>query len=350
MIEIAKRARQTIVDMPNYKSARSQYKATDNYIFLDANEAPYEPYEGANQLSRYVDQQPQSMICPFASLYQVNDDQILATRGSDEAIDVLTRTFCEPHHDNVIISSPTFPMYAQASRIHAVEVRDIPLNQDDFSLNTAGIKDISDKNTKLIFICTPNNPTGSLVDLSVISNLCDHYKDHSIIVVDEAYIEFSDSESATKLLTQYQNIVILRTLSKAYASAGLRCGVAIAHPDIIHTMQKVLAPYPMCAPVVRNVLRVLEPNNIERLDLLRSDLIKRKKSFEKTMESSEQVVKVLETHTNFSLFEVKDANVINSNLKKNNIMTRPQTLFDNSNYLRVTIGSNDDMKKLLKAV
>ncbi len=217
---------------------------------LHLNELPWSPL--SSSLNRYpCEKQEQSLQAILAALYRIKSSQLLITRGSDEGIDALMRLFLRPGIDRVMQFSPTFSMYAFFARLQLAQVIDCPLNhEDNFSFPLNNVEKTWRKNCKLIMICRPNNPTGNSLDLSTIASLCEQFRDRSIIVVDEAYIEFSSDLSAASLIAKYDNLVVLRTLSKAYGLAGLRLGSIIANPALIESVQNTLAPYRLSNQVI----------------------------------------------------------------------------------------------------
>ena len=253
---ICQRARPEVLAMAGYASARSLQVAEAQTIFLDANECAFEPYVGASGLSRYPSQQPGLLVDALCRWLDVSSRNLTITRGADEAIDCLMRAFCVPGLDNVVICPPTFAMYAQSAMLQGVAVKKAMLDKD-FGLDFKAITNTVDVNTKMIFVCSPNNPTANLMDSEMIKRLCQIFKDKVLIVVDETYIEFSAQETTIKELDNFANLVVLRTLSKSHAAAGLRCGVAVAHSDVSALLQKVLAPYPLAVPVINEVLSIL---------------------------------------------------------------------------------------------
>ena len=214
---ISQRARPEILAMGGYVSARSIEKSTTGTIFLDANECAFEPFVGAHNLSRYPEQQPVALQDAICRWLDVSSRHITITRGADEAIECLVRAFCVPGRDNIVICPPTFAMYAQSATLQNAEVREARLD-NEFDLDVKLIKQTTDKNTKIIFVCSPNNPTANLMTRARIVQLCADYADTALIVVDETYVEFADSESVIPCLDAHANLVVLRTLSKTHAA------------------------------------------------------------------------------------------------------------------------------------
>jgi histidinol-phosphate aminotransferase len=227
---------------------------------LHANELPWraETDRSLAGLNRYPEPHPHVLAHRLAALYGVSDAQLLPGRGSDESIDLLVRGFCRAGVDNVILCPPTFGMYAVAARIQGAVVREVPLLRDEgFLLDAAGVLAACDANTKIVFLCSPNNPTGNAMAPEAVGKLLLALSDKALVVVDEAYIEFSGDESLTTQLARHPNLVVLRTLSKAYGLAGARVGSLIAAPEIVALLAKVIPPYSIPQLTIEAVLATL---------------------------------------------------------------------------------------------
>ena len=347
---ISQRARPEILAMDGYVSARSIEKSNCGTIFLDANECAFEPFIGAQNLSRYPEQQPtvlQEAICRWLD---VSKRHITITRGADEAIDCLVRAFCVPGQDNIVICPPTFAMYAQSATLQNAEVRQAKLDSK-FDLDVTLIDQNTDKNTKIIFACSPNNPTGNLMNRARILQLCNDYADTALIVVDETYVEFADSESLIPYLDKHANLVILRTLSKSHAAAGLRCGVAVAQTDVTKLLKKVLAPYPLAQPVVDAALTILSEKSQSVLAAKRGDIVTRRNQLATTLAACTDVVEVLPSNANYLLVRVRDASDLCEKCRASGIILRNQSHQPGlENTVRVSIGSDEDMQVFLALV
>ena len=227
---------------------------------LHANELPWSPVEslGLNH-NFYPDPHLQKQLQDQLILrYQIDQDQIVITRGSDDGIDLITRLFLNAGKDALLQFPPTFPMYSFYVRIQQAELLQCPLDsQDNFSLSMDKINNSWQPNCKVILFCSPNNPTGNLIGLDLIAATCEYYANQSVVVVDEAYIEFSNSQSAVSLIERYENLIVLRTLSKAYGLAGLRLGCIIAQPHIIQAFNKIIAPFTLPGPVMALAIEAL---------------------------------------------------------------------------------------------
>jgi histidinol-phosphate aminotransferase len=277
----------------------------------------------------------------------VSSRNLTITRGADEAIDCLVRAFCAPIRDNVVICPPTFAMYAQSAMLQGVEVK-IAMLDKSFDLDFDAITNTVDDSTKIIFVCSPNNPTANLMNAETIIRLCETFQDKVLIVVDETYIEFSSHETTIKQLDNFSNLVVLRTLSKSHAAAGLRCGVAVAHSDVSALLQKVLAPYPLAVPVINEALSILKPENMARLAKKRADIVTRRDQYAEIMAGLNDVVSVLPSDTNNLLLLVIDAEEFCDRARESGIIIRNQSHQPGlENAVRVSIGNDEEMQKLL---
>ena len=347
---ISQRARPEILAMGGYVSARSIEKATTGTIFLDANECAFEPFVGAHNLSRYPEQQPVALQDAICRWLDVSSRHITITRGADEAIDCLIRAFCVPGKDNIVICPPTFAMYAQSATLQNAEVREARLD-NKFDLDVKLIKQNTDKNTKIIFVCSPNNPTANLMTRARILQLCADYADTALIVVDETYVEFADSESVVPCLDAHANLVVLRTLSKSHAAAGLRCGVAVARSDVTGLLQKVLAPYPLAQPVVDAALTILSAPSQAVLAAKRRDIVARREEVAAALAACPDLVELLPSDANYLLVRVKDAADLCNKCRKSGIILRNQSHQPGlENSVRVSIGSHEDMQAFIAVV
>ena len=257
-------ARPEIRALKPYASARTQAGAGG--ILLNANENPFpNGDEGASALNRYPDPQPPELIRRLAGFYGVRTDQVLITRGSDEGIDLLTRAFCRPDSDRVLVCPPCFGMYAMSAHIAGARVVEVPLidHGETFELDAAGIARAPA--CRLYFLCSPNNPTGNRIEAATVTELSAEVAGHGLVVLDEAYQEFQDRPSLAAAVDSHPNLVVLRTLSKAFALAGGRIGAVIANPEVIELLRRIIPPYPVPTPSASAALRVLSPPGLARL-------------------------------------------------------------------------------------
>ena len=335
--------RENVKSMKPYSSARDEFEDFDtaDMIFLDANENPFE-----NGVNRYPDPQQSSVKVVLAKQRNVKPNQILLGNGSDEVLDLIFRAFCEPKVDNVITLPPTYGMYGVLANINAVENREVLLSEE-FQPQVEKILETVDENTKIIFLCSPNNPTAnSFSDKSVVY-LLQNFK--GLVVIDEAYIDFSKKQSWMNELDEYPNLVITQTLSKAYGLAGIRLGICYASQAVISVLNKIKPPY--------NVNELTQLRALERL----SDPEKIKSEIASIIEQREELLKVLvdvkfvekiyPTEANFILIKVDDANKRYDELIAKGIVIRNRTtqpLCENT--LRLTIGTEEENKKLIESL
>ena len=348
------RARPEIVQMKGYSSARSLAGDEAGLVYLDANECAYEPFVGARNLARYSAQQPTAWQRAFCDWLDVSSRNLTITRGADEAIDCLIRGFCEPGADNIVICPPTFAMYAQSAMLQSVEVRHAPLTAD-FGLDPTAIAMAMDEATKLVFVCSPNNPTGNVMNAGAIANLCVACDGRALVVVDETYIEYAgeggEAGSLIPALEQFANLVILRTLSKSHAAAGIRCGCAVAAADITGVMQKVLAPYPVPQPVMSAALTILETGNQQRLAAKRAEVIVRRDDVITALGEIEGIIRVWPSDANFVLVEALDAAALCQRAREGGVVLRNQSHQHGvGEAVRISIGSAEEMARLLAAL
>lgn len=348
------RARPEIVQMKGYSSARSLAGDEAGLVYLDANECAYEPFVGARNLARYSAQQPTELQRAFCDWLDVSSRNLTITRGADEAIDCLIRSFCEPGADNIVICPPTFAMYAQSAMLQSVEVRHAPLTAD-FDLDPTAIALAMDEATKLVFVCSPNNPTGNVMNADAIANLCVACDGRALVVVDETYVEYAGeggkAGSLIPALEQFANLVILRTLSKSHAAAGIRCGCAVAAADITGAMQKVLAPYPVPQPVMNAALTILEKGNQHRLAAKRAEVIVRRDDVITALGEIEDIIRVWPSDANFVLVEALDAAALCQRAREGGVVLRNQSHQHGvGEAVRISIGSAEEMARLLAAL
>ncbi len=330
-----------------YSSARDEAKT--GKIFLNANESPYPLVsENGEILNRYPEKQPKELIKLIASIYKISAEQVVLSRGSDEIIDLLVRLFCTAYEDSIIICPPTFGMYSVCAKLQGAKIIEVPLiKESKFELNTDLILSQYNPSVKIIFLCSPNNPTGNIINTESILNLCKQLKNKCIIAVDEAYIEFSDSESLSKYINIYDNLVILRTFSKAYRLAAARCGMMIAQPELVNWVLKIIPPYPIPSTTSALLFNALKNNGInmkEQIQLIKSEKIRLFKAFS----FISYIKKTWESEANFLLIEVEDAEELMRIFSQNGVIIRNMTDKPNlKNCVRITIGLAEENNKLL---
>ncbi len=333
-------ARPELLDMTPYQSARRIGGTGD--IWLNANESPFS--DSLPAYNRYPEFQPTELINNYARYAKVNLDQLLASRGADEAIELLIRTFCVPGQDSITICTPTYGMYAISAATCNVAVNTVPLTAE-WQLDSQLISKLN--GSKLLFICNPNNPTGSTLTPHQIEPIVRALEDECIVVVDEAYIEFSPELTMASLIEKYDNLVILRTLSKAFALAGLRCGFMLANRTIIDLAKKVIAPYPIAAPVGEIASQSLTINGVMKMTCRVAQLNKLAAQFSNAVSQLSGVKAVYSSGTNFVLVRFNDDRWF-SLLGDAGIVVRNQSRVKTlNNCLRFSIGSSTEMARLI---
>ncbi|WP_437368530.1 histidinol-phosphate transaminase [Maribacter litoralis] len=334
--------RENVKGLSPYSSARDEYVSDGStMVFLDANENPFE-----NGVNRYPDPQQRGLKAILAEQKGIKEENILLGNGSDEVLDLLFRAFCEPKQDNIITLPPTYGMYKVLSGINLVENREVLLT-DDFQPNVEGILNTIDSNTKLLFICSPNNPTGNSFSTSIIEELLTSF--NGLVIIDEAYIDFSSEESWTSKLTDYPNLIVTQTLSKAYGMAGIRLGLCMASAEIIAVLNKIKPPY--------NVNQLTQDKAIERvLDIkgVKEEVAKiltERSNLIEALKAVSFVETIYPTDANFILAKVDDATLRYNQLLEKGVVVRNRTtqpLCENT--LRFTVGTEKENKKLAKAL
>lgn len=334
--------RKNVAQMQAYSSARDEFKADGRKMtFLDANENPFE-----NGVNRYPDPQQGKLKSRLASLKGVNESKILLGNGSDEVLDLIYRAFCDPGKDNVITLPPTYGMYKVLADLNEIEDREVVLNST-FQPDVERILARTDENTKLIFLCSPNNPTGNSFSENAVFELLNNFK--GLVIIDEAYIDFSEQPGWLEKLEDFPNLVITQTLSKAYGLAGIRLGICYASEEIIEILNKIKPPY--------NVNELTQERAGERLQkkeevqeeikkiLEQRDLVKRE------LQKLDFVKEIFPSDANFLLVRIDDADKRYAQLLEKGIVVRnrsKQALCENT--IRFTIGTGEENKELIKAL
>lgn len=357
--DILKLVRPEVVKMQAYSSARTEMEYADDLTWLDANENPWPPASerndtgGVRSCNRYPDPQPVELLKKASERYGVKPENIVISRGSDEGIDLLVRAFCRPGQDAIIQSSPAFPMYSWSAELQGAKVIDVPLDtQKGFALRPDAIIEEASKpenSVKLVFLCTPNNPTGNSFPQNELLQICKELEGKALVILDEAYIEFSEQKSLVSMIDKQPNLVVLRTLSKALALAGARCGFTFAQPVITDVMRKVIAPYPIPVPVTRIVEENLKPENAKLAADHIASLIKERKRLEKELPKSPDVVKIFPSDTNFLFIQTRDGKAFLKQLSDKKIVIRDRNkVFPNC--VRLTIGTPEQNNRVLEAL
>lgn len=335
--------RENVKKLKPYSSARDEFEDFDtaDMIFLDANENPFE--SGVN---RYPDPQQSNVKTILAKQRKVKPNQILLGNGSDEVLDLLFRAFCEPGKDNVITLPPTYGMYGVLANINAVENKEVLLSID-FQPQIDKIIDAVDENTKIIFLCSPNNPTGNSFSDESVAYLLKNF--NGLVVIDEAYIDFSEKESWINELDEYSNLIITQTLSKAYGLAGIRLGICYASAEIISVLNKIKPPYNVNELTQKRALDRLADQNKINSEI--ESIIAQREQLLKVLLNVKFVEKIYPTEANFILIKVDDANQRYDELIAQGIVIRNRTTQPLcENCLRLTIGTESENKKLIEAL
>lgn len=330
--------RKNIQNLAPYSSAREEYTGTEG-VFLDANENPF------GGLNRYPDPYQRELKQKIAALKQFDANQIFLGNGSDEIIDLAFRIFCEPGIDKALTFSPTYGMYEVAANINAVDLIKIPLN-DDFNIDGKTIdKALMHENVKLIFICSPNNPTGNLLDVTAVESILDRFK--GIVFIDEAYIDFSKQPSFLKKIAEYPNLVVCQTLSKAWGLAGVRLGIAYMSREIMAYYNKVKAPYNISAVNQEQALKALNIE-VEYLENVRL-ILKEKERLIQALQPLKIIRTIFPSDANFLLVEVEDANNLYNRLLTKQIIIRNRHSVL-KNCVRITVGTTAENNQLITAL
>lgn len=341
MKDLQQLARPNIWALKPYSSARDEYKGKTAEVFLDANESPYnQPY------NRYPDPLQLDLKKAISGLKQVPVENIFLGNGSDEAIDLVYRVFCRPGIDNVVAIEPTYGMYEVCADINDVEYRRVPLDEH-FQLSAAALLAACDEHTKAIWLCSPNNPTGNLLLREEVEKVLRGFD--GIVVVDEAYSDFSDTRPFRADLPLYPNLVVLNTMSKAFGAAALRLGMAFASADIIGLMNKVKYPYNINSLTQETVRKILGNTGLLHQHLV--DILQARRSMELALESLPICLRLYPTDANFILMRVTDADAIYNYLVDQGIIVRNRNhVHLCAGCLRITIGTRSENTRLLSAL
>jgi histidinol-phosphate aminotransferase len=324
----------------------------EDTVRLNANESPLSSPVGnfRRPLNRYPEIRPQRLQAALATRFGCRADQLLVTRGSSEAIDLLIRAFCIAGVDSVLTSSPSFEMYRHYANVQNAENIRVPtLAENDFAVDVDALINACTCNTKVIFVCSPNNPTGASLPRAELLRLLDARLSSSAVVVDEAYIEFGTEDSAIDLLDQYPNLMILRTLSKALGFAGARCGAVAGSADVIGMLNAIQAPYALATPVVECVEDVMQSAQLALAEQAVADVIAERERLIAVIRDFPFVKKVWPSEANFFLIRVDDAELVMQRAAEHKVLLR---YFGDSlpGCIRISVGSRQDSKRLLDAL
>lgn len=340
--DINKIVRKNIAALKAYSSARDEFEeATADMVFLDANENPFQ-----NGVNRYPDPKQAGVKAMLSELKGIASDQILLGNGSDEVLDLLFRAFCEPKEDNVLLLPPTYGMYGVLAALNNVATKEIALTTD-FDIREKATVEAADNNSKIVFLCSPNNPSGNAFSEEKIQYVLDNFK--GLVVIDEAYIDFSTKASWLDKIAHYPNLIVTQTLSKAFGMAGIRLGICYASPAVIEILNRIKPPY--------NVNELTQQKAKERLSKYEevkaeiNVLLGQREVLEKQLETITFVAKIYPSDANFILVKVDDANKRYDQLIAKGIVIRNRTTQQLcENTLRLTVGTEAENKKLIQAL
>ena len=343
MFDITKITRENIKSLQSYKVWRDNYLDNDEAIFLDNCENNFGSPIGLGY-ERYPSSSQLKIKEAIAKYKQVEATQVTIGNGSDELIDLLIRCFCEPKQDNIVVCEPTFGMFNVYAQLNNIEVLNAPLTKNTFQFDEDEILKTINSNSKLIFVCSPNNPTGTSMDLHAIKRIATQF--NGILVIDEAYIDFSEKESGLSLINQFPNLLILQTFSKAWGLAALRVGVAYSHPSIISILNKVRPPFNINSNSQELILKSL--NKSELKNELVNEILKQKQILKNELQQLLFVKNIIESDANYFLVEVTDAEKICSYLLDHNILiSNRSSLMNCQNHIRISVGTEIENKKLI---
>jgi len=350
MSNIKQLARKTVQALTPYLSARRIGGRGD--VWLNANEAPdcSEYQLDSSNLNRYPEFQPPQIINAYAAYAKLNPNQVLTTRGADESIEILIRTFCEAEVDSILICPPTYGMYAISAETCGVGIEQVAL-QTNFDVDYEAVESAvlaSNGRVKIVFLCAPNNPTGNMLDKQKLAKLLTATDGKALIVADEAYIEFCPELSQTDLIADHENLVITRTLSKAFALASIRCGFTLAQAPVIEMMGKVIAPYPVPGPIAQIAAQALSADGLETMRDRVVVLNNNRQVLANAINQLDCVTEVFQTTGNFLLVRFKDSAKVFQAFADDGIImrdfaTKPRL----ENCIRITIGNSDEMNRTL---
>ncbi|MEC3908080.1 histidinol-phosphate transaminase [Tamlana sp. 2201CG12-4] len=332
--------RPTIKTLKPYSSARDEFQGnSDDMVFLDANENPFE-----NGVNRYPDPQQRTVKSLLSEIKGIREKNILLGNGSDEVLDLIFRAFCEPNQDNIITLPPTYGMYSVLANINAIAIKRVQLD-DNFQPRVNAILEAQDENSKLLFLCSPNNPTGNSFEAKAIESLIRTFQ--GIVVIDEAYIDFANEESWISRLEEFPNLIVTQTLSKAYGMAGIRLGICYASEAIIAILNRIKPPYNVNELTQQKAIAQLRQNELtqQQVDVI----LKERKALVDQLEGISYVSKIYPSDANFVLARVDDATKRYNQLIQKGIVIRNRTTQPGcENCLRFTVGTKEENEKLIK--
>ncbi len=338
MVDVNKLVRENVIQLIPYPCARDEFNG-DAGIFMDANENPF------GNLNRYPDPYQRELKVAISKIKGISDEKIFLGNGSDEIIDLCFRIFCNPGIDKALIFSPTYGMYEVSASVNDIKVVKVPLDEN-FQIDLDRVKPLlSDKNLKLIFVCSPNNPSGNSMNYSDIEYIITNFK--GIVIIDEAYIDFSDSPSFINMVDTYPNLIVMQTFSKAFGLAAARVGMAFSNPSVIQYFNKLKPPYNISTINQIAVLQKLK--NIKKYKSQVSKIKKEKERLSARLKKMKLTEKVWPSNANFLLVRVKNANFIYNELINQSIIVRNRSSVVDD-CLPITIGTPSENNKLIKAL
>ena len=348
-MSIEELARENVRNLTPYQSARRLGGKGD--VWLNANEfpTPVEFQLTAQTLNRYPECQPKAVIENYAAYAGVKPEQVLVSRGADEGIELLVRAFCEPGKDAILYCPPTYGMYSVSAETIGVECRTVP-TLENWQLDLPAIADKLN-GVKVVYVCSPNNPTGQLINPQDFRTLLEMTRGKALVVADEAYIEFCPQATLAGWLNEYPNLVILRTLSKAFALAGLRCGFTLANEDVIALLLKVIAPYPLSTPVADIAAQALAPQGITAMRERVAQILAERQYLVANLGGIPCVEQVFDSETNYILVRIKASSAVFKSLWDQGIILRDQNKQPSlSGCLRITIGTREESQCVIDAL
>ncbi len=348
-MSIEELARENVRNLTPYQSARRLGGKGD--VWLNANEfpTPVEFQLTAQTLNRYPECQPKAVIENYAAYAGVKPEQVLVSRGADEGIELLVRAFCEPGKDAILYCPPTYGMYSVSAETIGVECRTVP-TLENWQLDLPAIADKLD-GVKVVYVCSPNNPTGQLINPQDFRTLLEMTRGKALVVADEAYIEFCPQATLAGWLNEYPNLVVLRTLSKAFALAGLRCGFTLANEEVIALLLKVIAPYPLSTPVADIAAQALAPQGITAMRERVAQILAERQYLVANLDGIPCVEQIFNSETNYILVRIKASSAVFKSLWDQGIILRDQNKQPSlSGCLRITIGTREESQRVIDAL
>lgn len=340
--DINKLLRPYVLGIKPYTSARDEFDTqTEDYVYLDANENPF-----PNGVNRYPDPQQKALKSVLAQKMAVGSDQLLLGNGSDEVLDLIFRAFCEPNQDEILIMPPTYGMYKVLAEINQITLREAPLDFD-FQLDIKSIINSINSKTKAIFLCSPNNPSGNSFQTQDIEMLLNSFQ--GIVILDEAYIDFSTQASWVNRLLEFPNLIITRTLSKAYGMAGLRLGICIASREIVSALHKIKPPYNINTLTQERAIEELAKSEVFQQQV--DTLLRERTVLANDLQSIFFIKHVFPSDANFLLVRVDDASLRYSQLVEAGVVVRNRSKeYGCANCLRFTVGTPEENKQLIQSL